>query len=64
MRPPSITETEEDRLGGWVAGQLKKMGKAELDRSVFTDLKSISAYDYAILYQLPLDAYSLPDITS
>ena len=61
---PSITETEEDRLGGWVAGQLKKMGKAELDRSVFTDLKSISAYDYAILYQLPLDAYSLPDITS
>lgn len=63
MPEPAVSQTDVDRLAEWVANALKKAGKAILDYQELTDLHSISAHDYATLYQLPLDSYSLPDGT-
>ncbi|HEX5415902.1 MAG TPA: hypothetical protein VFZ25_09565 [Chloroflexota bacterium] len=58
---PVVNQADVDGVAGWIAGQLKKVGKAVLDRQILTDLHSISAHDYATLYHLPLDSYSLPE---
>ncbi len=58
-----VSEEDAATLAGWISDVLSNAGKAKLVYCIRRSIKNISVYDYANMYQLPLDYYTLPEYT-
>jgi hypothetical protein len=57
-----VNKEDAAKLAGWIKGVLDKSGNAELTSCARISLKEISVHDYANMYQLPVDYFTLPEL--